>query len=161
MADEQAKKRVRKPVTVATLKEAVAQWQKSVGVHLLAVKRLKERLAEAPEGEARAKLAARLAAEEEKLQSSQLKAESAQLRLTALSQRTENRERRERTHRLIQLGAVVEKAGLGSMEPEALLKALESLKKSLEAKKAEEVDLAAFASKMSQMAANLTPSKKA
>ena len=136
MADEGTKKRVRKPVTVASLKEAVATWQKSVGVHLLAVGKLKEKLEGLPEGEAKAKLKERLAAEEAKLQSSQKKALSAQERLTALSQRTENRTRKERTHKLIVMGAEVEKAGLGDWPLEKLQKALAGLKAKDEAEAA-------------------------
>lgn len=127
MADETKKKRVRKPVTVDSLKEAVDQWTKAVGSHSLELAKLREKLVAVSEGEQKAKLEARLAAEEAKLAKSQKLAQSAQNRLTALKQHTENQDRKARTHRLIQLGALVEKAGLGDWESDRLLKALQGL----------------------------------
>ena len=120
MADAEKKKRVRKPVTVDSLKEALEQWQKAIGSHTLALADLRDKLAKVTDAKAKAKLEERLAAEEQKLRRSQELAQSAQTRLTALKQRTENQDQKKRTHRLIVMGALVEKAGLGGWSKERL-----------------------------------------
>ena len=121
MADAEKKKRVRKPVTVDSLKEALEQWQKAIGSHTLALADLRDKIDKVTDAKAKAKLEERLAAEEQKLRRSQELAQRAQTRLTALKQRTENQDQKKRTHRLIVMGALVEKAGLGDWPRERLL----------------------------------------